>query len=330
MQIALILYIYGTQPSMHSFLYSAMSTPMYQALSDMSSQLTSGVWGDGYTFGQLEFKGCLTLFPPGLSALDSISDLPSSEESSVSLSSLLLLYQFFLKPPSYHKIPLSWRSSKVSSYPSLPSKPLSNLHSLCVFHLHLIPQPLTTHPPISVITALSKVTCCCCSVTQSCLTLCDPMDCSTPGPQSLTISQSLPKFMSTALVMPSSHLTLWLPLLLLPSISPSIRDFANELAVCIRWPKYWSFSFSISPSNEYSGLISLKIDRFDLLAGQGTLRSLLQHHSLKETSVLWCSAFFTIQLLPPCMTAGKTRALTIWTFVSRVMSLLFNTLSSLS
>ena len=148
------------------------------------------------------------MFPPGLSALDSISDLPSSEESSVSLSSLLLLYQFFLKPPSYHKIPLSWRSSKVSSYPSLPSKPLSNLHSLCVFHLHLIPQPLTTHPPISVITALSKVTCCCCSVTQSCLTLCDPMDCSTPGPLSLTISQSLPKFMSTALVMPSSHLTL--------------------------------------------------------------------------------------------------------------------------
>ena len=110
---------------------------------------------------------------------------------------------------------------------------------------------------------------------------------------------------------------------------PQHQGFSNELAVCIRWPKYWSFSFSISPSNEYSGLISLKIDYFDLLAVQGTLRSLLQHHSLKA-SVLWCSAFFTVQPSPPCMTAGKTRALTVWTFVGRVMSLLFNTLSSLS
>ena len=107
-------------------------------------------------------------------------------------------------------------------------------------------------------------------------------------------SLSLPKFMSIAWVMPSSHLMLWHPLLRLPSIFPSIRDFSNELAVCIRWPKYWSFSFS--PFNEYSELISLKVDWLDLLAVQGTLRSLLQQHSLKA-SILWCSAFFTLLLL---------------------------------
>ena len=111
---------------------------------------------------------------------------------------------------------------------------------------------------------------------------------------SLTISQRLPKFMSIALVMPSNHLILWC-LLILPSISPSTRDFFNALAVHIRWSKYWSFSFSISPSNEYSGLVSLKIDWLDLLAVHGTLRSLLQNPSLKA-SVLWCSAFFTVQL----------------------------------
>ena len=112
---------------------------------------------------------------------------------------------------------------------------------------------------------------------------------------SLTISRSLPKFMSIALVMPSSHLILWCPLLLLPSIFPSIRDFSNESAVYCRWPKYWSFSFSISSSNEYSGLISLKTDWFDLLAIQGALRSLLQHHSSKA-SILQCSVFFMVQL----------------------------------
>ena len=128
--------------------------------------------------------------------------------------------------------------------------------------------------------------------------------------QSLTISQSLPKFMSIASVMPSSHLILWHPPLLLPTIFPSIRDFYNEPAVRIRWPKYWSFSFSISPSNEYSGLISLKIDWFDLLADQGTFRSLLQHHSLKA-SILWHSAFFTVQLSRPYVTTVKTVALTI-------------------
>ena len=143
---------------------------------------------------------------------------------------------------------------------------------------------------------------------------------------SLTISQSLPKFMSIASVMQSSHLILWCPLLLLPSIFPSIRDFSNEPSVHIRWPKYWSFSFSVSPSSEYSRLISLKIDWFDLLALQGTFRSLLQHHSSKA-SILWCSAFFTVQLAQPYVTTGKTTALTIRTFVSRVTSLLFNTLS---
>ena len=134
--------------------------------------------------------------------------------------------------------------------------------------------------------------------------------------------------MSLKLVMPSNHLALCLPLLLLPSIFPSIRVFSNESALCIRWPKYWSFSFNISPSNEYSRLISFRIDWFDLLAVQGTLKSLFQHHSLKA-SVLWCSAFFIVQLSHPYMTTGKTIALTRWTFVSKVMSLLFNMLSRL-
>ena len=125
--------------------------------------------------------------------------------------------------------------------------------------------------------------------------------------------------------MPSNHLILCHPLLLLPSIFPSIRLFSNESALCIRWPRYWSFSFSISPSNEYSGSVSFRIDRFDLLAVQGTLRSLPQHHSSKA-SILRCSAFFMIQLSHPYVTTGKTIALTKWTFVGKVMSLLFNTL----
>ena len=128
--------------------------------------------------------------------------------------------------------------------------------------------------------------------------------------------------------MPSSHLILCRPLLLLPSIFPSIRVFSNESALRIRWPRYWSFSFSISPSNEYSGLISFRIDWFDLLAVQGTLKSLLQHHRSKA-SVLWHSAFFIVQLSHPYMTTGKTIALTRWTFVGTVMSLLFNMLSRL-
>ena len=132
---------------------------------------------------------------------------------------------------------------------------------------------------------------CYCSVTQLCPTLCDPMGCSTPG---FPVPHHLPKYAQVhvhCMVMPSSHLILWRPLLLLPSIFPSIRDFSNESAVCIRWPQYWSFSFSISPSNEYLELISLKIDWFDLLVVQETRRSLLQHHSWKA-SILWRSALF--------------------------------------
>ena len=128
--------------------------------------------------------------------------------------------------------------------------------------------------------------------------------------------------------MPSNHLILCQPLLLLPSIFPSIRVFSNESVLHIRWPKYWSFSFNISPSNEYSGLNSLRTDWFDLLAVQGTLKSLLQHHSSKS-SVIWCSAFFIVQLSYPYMTTGKTIALTRQTFVGKVISLLFHMLSRL-
>ena len=128
--------------------------------------------------------------------------------------------------------------------------------------------------------------------------------------------------------MPSNHLILCHPLLLLPSIYPSIRVFSNESVLCIRWPKYWSFSFSITPSNEYSGLISFRIDWLDLRAVQGTLKSLLQQHSSKA-SILRCSAFFIVQLSHSYMTTGKTRALTRWTSVGKVMSVLFNMLSRL-
>ena len=129
-------------------------------------------------------------------------------------------------------------------------------------------------------------------------------------------------------VMPSNHLILCHLLLLLPSIPPSIRVFSNESALCMRWPKYWSFSFNISPSNEHPGLISFKTDWLDLLAVQGTLKSLLQCHSSKA-SILLCSAFFVVQLSYPYMTTGKTTALTGWTFVDKVMSLLYNMISRL-
>ena len=133
---------------------------------------------------------------------------------------------------------------------------------------------------------------------------------------SSTTFWNLLKFMSNELVIPSNHLILCCPLLILPSIFPSTTVFSNESALCIRWPNYWSFSFSISCSNEYSGLTSLRIDWFDLLAVQGTLKSLLQHHSSK-VSILRCSAFFTVQLSHPYMTTGKTIALTIQTFVAQ-------------
>ena len=144
---------------------------------------------------------------------------------------------------------------------------------------------------------------------------------------SITNSQSLLKLMSIESVMPSNHLILFCPLLL-PSIFPSIRVFSNESAVHIRWPKYWSLSFSISPSNEYSGLISFRMDWLDLLAVQGTLKSFFQHHSSKA-SIFQCSAFFIVQFLHPYMTTGKTIVLTRWTFAGIVMSLLFNMLSRL-
>ena len=151
------------------------------------------------------------------------------------------------------------------------------------------------------------------------------MDCSMPG---LPVHHQLLEFsqlMSMESVTPSSHLILCHPLLLLPSIFPSIRVFSNESAVHIRWPKYWSFSFNISPSNEHSRLISFRMDWLDLFAVRGTLKSLLQHHSSKA-SIPQCSAFFTVQRLYPYMTTGKTITLTRRTFVGKVMSLLFNML----
>ena len=169
---------------------------------------------------------------------------------------------------------------------------------------------------------------CLSSVTQLFPTLWDPMDCSTPGfpvhHQLLELAQT----MSTESVMPSNHLILCPLLLLLPSIFPSIRVFSSESVFHIRWPKYWSFSFSISHSNECSGLNSFRIDWLDLPAVQGTLKSLLQHHSSKA-SILWCSAFFTVQFSHPYTTTGKTIALTRGTFIIKVMSLLFNMLSRL-
>ena len=143
---------------------------------------------------------------------------------------------------------------------------------------------------------------------------------------SITNSWSLPRLVSIESVMPSNHLILCHPLLLPPSVSPSIKVFSNESVLCIRWPKYWSFSFNISPSNEHSGLISFRMEWFDLLAVWGTLQSLLQHHCSKA-SILWHSAFFIVQLSHPYMTTGKTIALTRQTFVGKVMSLLFNMLS---
>ena len=145
---------------------------------------------------------------------------------------------------------------------------------------------------------------------------------------SIANSQSSLRLMSIESMIPSSHLILRRSLLLLPPIPPSIRVFSNESALCMRWPKYWSFSFSISPSKEHPGLTSFRMDWLDLLAVQGTLKSLLQHHNSKA-SILQQLAFFTVQLSHPYMTTGKTIALTRWTFVGKVMSLLFNMLSRL-
>ena len=174
------------------------------------------------------------------------------------------------------------------------------------------------------------ILCCCCSVAQSCPTLCDPMDCSTPD---FPVHHQLPELAQTHVhwvsgAIQPTHLILCHPLLLLPSIFPSIRVFYNESPLRIRWPKYWNFSLSISPSNEYSGFFSFRIDRFELLAVQGTLKSLLQHYSPKA-SILQHSTFFIVQLSHPYMTTGKTIALARQNFVGKVMSLLFNMLSRL-
>ena len=145
---------------------------------------------------------------------------------------------------------------------------------------------------------------------------------------SITNSQSLLKLMSIELVMPYNHLILCCPLLLLPPIPHSIMFFSNQSTLCMSWPKYWSFTFSISPFNEHPGLISFRMDWLDLLAAQGTLKSLLQHHSSKA-SIFWRSTFFTAQVSHPYMTSGKTITLTRWTYVGKIMSLLFNMLSRL-
>ena len=168
--------------------------------------------------------------------------------------------------------------------------------------------------------------CRCCLISKSWLAVNRPMNCSMQFSLSVTVSQNLLKFIFIELVMLSNHLILCHFLLILPSIFPSMRVFSNESALLIRWPKYWSFSFNISPSNEYSELSSFRIDLFDLLEVQGTLKSLLQHYSLKA-SVLWCSAFFIVQLSRLYMTTGNIIALTLWTLVGKVISLLFNTLS---
>ena len=145
---------------------------------------------------------------------------------------------------------------------------------------------------------------------------------------SITNSQSLLKLMSIELVMPYNHLILCCPLLLLPPIPHSIMFFSNQSTLCMSWPKYWSFTFSISPFDEHPGLIFFRMDWLDLLAAQGTLKSLLQHHSSKA-SIFWCSTFLTAQLSHPYMTTGKTITLTRWTYVGKIMSLLFNMLSRL-
>ena len=169
--------------------------------------------------------------------------------------------------------------------------------------------------------------CCCYLVAQSCPSLCELMTAACQACLSFTITQSLLTLTSTESVMPSNHIIFCYPHpLLLPSIFPSIRVFSNDSVPHIRWPKYWSFSFNISPSNEYSGLVSFRMDWLDLLAVQGTLKSLLQHNSSKA-SILQHSAFFLVQLSHPYMTTEKTKALTRWTFVGKIMSLLFNMLS---
>ena len=201
---------------------------------------------------------------------------------------------------------------------------LTNINSLGGFLIYTLPVcPMNPNITVSQKCAFK------CSVQFSCSVMSDsatPWIAAHQASLSITNSWTLPKFMSIKSVMPSSHLILCRPLLLLTPILPSIRVFSNESTLHMRWPKYRSFSLSISPSKEHPGLISFRMDWLDPLAVQGTLKSLLQHHSSKA-SLLRCSAFFTVQLSHPYMTTGKTTALTIWISVGKVMSLLFNMLS---
>ena len=204
----------------------------------------------------------------------------------------------------------------------IPEPLSSNTNLFAHFFLHT----MYIHPDILYVC----VCVCPCSVKSlSCVQLfATPRTTARQASLSITNSRSLSKPMSIESVMPSNHLILHYPLLLLPSIFPSIRVFSDESVLCMRWPKYWSFSFNISPSHEHPELISFRMDWLDLLAVQGTLKSLLQHHSSKA-SILLHSTFFIVQCSHPFMTTGKTIALTRWTFVGKVMSLLFNMLSRL-
>ena len=219
--------------------------------------------------------------------------------------------------------PETWRTSLI---PSLPHPPcpishsalwryLLNIHWMGLFYQFCCQSPVQTIIPsylgqFSLVQSLSRV-----------WLFMTPWTAARQASLSFTIFRSLLKLMSIDSVMPSNHVILCCPLLLLPSIFPSIRVFSSESALCIRWPKYWSFSFSISSSNEYSGLVSFRMDWLDLLAVQGTLKSLLQHYS-SIASILQCSAFFMVQLSHPYMTTGKTIPLTRQTFVGKVMFLL--------
>ena len=198
-------------------------------------------------------------------------------------------------------------------------------YCVLIFRVSVFNQHRVSEMFASVTSRAWPSPCCFCSVAQSCPTLYDLMDCSTSGFPVLYHLSELTQLMSIESVISSNHLILFYPVLL-PSVFPSIRVFFNESALHIRWPKYWNFSLRISPSNEYSRLISFRIDWFDRLTVQRTLKSLLQHHSSKA-SILWHSAFFRVQLSYLYMTTGKTIALTVWTFVGKVMSLLFNVLS---
>ena len=235
---------------------------------------------------------------------------------------------------------MSWLESQTPSLGPFIMRPCSSQQSWLITdpspvrHGGSSPSAVFSLPKIylersEILIIIATITLGCGSVTQSGATLCNPMDCSTPV---FPVLHYLPEFAWTHVHWVGdaiNHLILCHPLLLVLSFIPRIRVFSNESVLPIRWPKYWNFSFSISPSNEYSELVSFRIDWFDLLAVLETLKSLLQHHSLKAL-ILWCSAFFMVQLSHLHMTTGKTIALIRWTLVGKVMSLLFNMLSRLN